>query len=379
MHVLCVNYLYDHEVVVPQDIVTRCVTLRECAQALVGQGARVTVLQRFHYDAELEHAGVRYVFRADHCQPTLQRGWQVPLRFHRVARDLGPTIVHANGLPFFVPLWGMRTALRPSSALVVQDHASRPSRRWWRLQRRCLRDLDGFLFTTRAQAEPWHARGVIRPDQPVYDVLEGSTLLRWGDRAAARARTGLTGSPIVLWVGRLIDLKDPLVVLRGWASVVKALPHARLYMAYSDATLLDAVRAATQADPSVTLLGRRPHAEMEDLYNSADYFVLGSHREGSGYALLEALACGVVPVVTDIPSFRMITDDGRLGALWPVGDAEGMAAALMRAHERSTPARSQAIAAHFEQRLSYRSIGRALMETYDDVLKRRSSSSSNGS
>lgn len=56
--------------------------------------------------------------------------------------------------------------------------------------------------------------------------------------------------------------------------------------------------------------------------------VAGSRHEGSGYAVIEALACGVVPVVTDIAPFRALTDRGRVGALWPVGNAERLARAL---------------------------------------------------
>ena len=57
---------------------------------------------------------------------------------------------------------------------------------------------------------------------------------------------------------------------------------------------------------------------------AADVFVLGSHREGSGYSLIEALACGLPPVVTDIPSFRSLTAAGAVGALWPCGDARAL-------------------------------------------------------
>ena len=48
---------------------------------------------------------------------------------------------------------------------------------------------------------------------------------------------------------------------------------------------------------------------MPNYYGAADVFVSGSHSEGSGYALIEAMSAGVVPVVTDIPSFRAIAGD----------------------------------------------------------------------
>jgi hypothetical protein len=60
----------------------------------------------------------------------------------------------------------------------------------------------------------------------------------------------------------------------------------------------------------------RRRAMRRGLAAAADLFVSGSQREGSGTALLESLACGLPPIVTDIPSFRMLTCDGRIGALW---------------------------------------------------------------
>ena len=82
------------------------------------------------------------------------------------------------------------------------------------------------------------------------------------------------------------------------------------------------------AAAQVTLIGSLPHAELEDIYNSADLFLLGSHQESCGYAVLEALACGVMPVVTDIPSFRVLTGNGSVGGLWPVGNADALARVL---------------------------------------------------
>src|SRR5438876_111648 len=55
------------------------------------------------------------------------------------------------------------------------------------------------------------------------------------------------------------------------------------------------------------MLGHVLHFRLAAFYSAADLFVLGSHDEGSGYAVLEACACGASPVVTDIPSFRRMT------------------------------------------------------------------------
>jgi hypothetical protein len=45
---------------------------------------------------------------------------------------------------------------------------------------------------------------------------------------------------------------------------------------------------------------------------------------------MEACACGAVPVVTSIPTFRLLTGNGSVGALWSLDDADGCACARGR-------------------------------------------------
>jgi len=44
---------------------------------------------------------------------------------------------------------------------------------------------------------------------------------------------------------------------------------------------------------------------MASFYSAADLFVVGSHHEGSGYALMERARADSIPVVTGIPTFRL--------------------------------------------------------------------------
>jgi glycosyltransferase involved in cell wall biosynthesis len=104
------------------------------------------------------------------------------------------------------------------------------------------------------------------------------------------------------------------------------------------------------------------HAGLDAVSNSADVFVLDSHHEGSGFALAEALARGVVPVVTDIPSFRVMTGGGTVGTLWPPGRPDALADAL-RATSGRAPAR-----AIFDERLSWPAIGRAAVAACVDAI-----------
>lgn len=106
-------------------------------------------------------------------------------------------------------------------------------------------------------------------------------------------------------------------------------------------------------------------------YNSADYFVLGSHYEGSGYALSEALRCGCPPIITDIPSFRMMTNDGQLGALWATGDKNSFAAAATLAINKSLKDEANACIEFFRENLSFDAIAKTAMKHYSNVINRR--------
>jgi glycosyltransferase involved in cell wall biosynthesis len=227
--------------------------------------------------------------------------------------------------------------------------------------------MDAALFAARELARPWQEGGFLRPGTPIFEIMEGSSSFCLRSRQAARARTGLEGEPLCLWVGRLNRNKDPLTVLEGFAGVLDHLPKARLTMAYGEDDLLPEVEAWRKAHPRaaahVTLLGRVAHRDLEAVYNSADLFVLGSHHEGSGYAVLEALSCGVVPIVTDIPSFRVLTGRGEIGALWPVGDAAALSHTLMMAASarRVCP---EVVRSFFDERFSFPAIGRQALAAY---------------
>lgn len=385
MHVALLNYAYDSDLADAETLLARYTSLTDWAEALLAAGARqVTVVQRCWCDAELERNGVRYLLRRDRAGPT-PRLWQRTAPIHAAVAGLGADVVHAHGLLFAAQIGRLRRRLPRQTALVLQDHAGTPgearglarikARLRRPIERAGLRATDAFLFTDALQAQPWRAAGLIGPDQPVYAVLESSRRLERLPRAEARAQTGLRGDPLLLWVGRLNANKDPLTVLAGFERALERLPNARLAMSYLTDDLLPEVRAMLAGAPAlaerVDLLGRLPYAQMAALFSAADLFVLGSHREGSGYALIEAIGCGAAPVVTDIPSFRAITDGGRLGRLWPPGDAAALACALAELGAQDRAPLRAALAQHFEQELSWPAVGRRALAVYQNVLSRR--------
>lgn len=383
MHVFVLNYHYSADVKTAHALLDRYWAMTGWAEALVEAGARATILQRFHDDVCIEHKDAVYRFVADGCGPRLRK-WQVPLRLHRLARALcvesfsqGEDVIgHVNGLVFPLQVRALRAVLPDECAIAVQHHAERPFRGVRGLcQRWCLRSADGFLFAACDLAREWIRQGSIESLDLVHQVMELSSPFRYRDRTSARASTGMQGAPVVLWTANLFPNKDPLTILTGFERLLAHKPQARLYMAYRYASLLSQVEARIAASPAlrsaVTLLGEIPRDQISAYYNSADLFVQGSAKEGSGAALLDALACGVVPIVTDIPSFRLLTDGGRIGALWPVGDVEAFAAALLRMAEQPTTQLSHAARRYFDATWSYPAVGREAVSAYSTLIQAR--------
>lgn len=105
----------------------------------------------------------------------------------------------------------------------------------------------------------------------------------------------------VCFVGRLDEVKNPLVLVQALAGTGLALD------VIGDGPLKAPLRqAADAARVPLRLLGNRPHRELPALMAEAGLFVLPSHREGHPKTLLEAMACGLPVIGTDVPGIREV-------------------------------------------------------------------------
>jgi glycosyltransferase involved in cell wall biosynthesis len=178
----------------------------------------------------------------------------------------------------------------------------------------------------------------------------------------------MRGGTNFLWVGRLNENKDPLTVLSGFEKYFKQNPDARLFMIYSEDDLLEPVRQRINSSPvlndKVKLVGKIVHEQLPDWYSAADYFVSGSRREGGGYALKEAMACGCIPVVTDIPAFMKTIDNGRVGYYFKAGDSDSLFGVLTGLDQGMQSAMSMKVIGQFRNNLSPAVIAEKMLSVY---------------
>lgn len=135
--------------------------------------------------------------------------------------------------------------------------------------------------------------------------------------------------PVVLGVGRLTPQKDFPTLLRAFADVRRRRAVRLMILGEGEERpRLEALADELGIRADLGLPGFRDDA-MAYMARSA-LFVLSSVFEGLPTVLIEALASGTRVVSTDCPSGpREILQDGRLGALVPVGDHRALAEAML--------------------------------------------------
>jgi len=93
--------------------------------------------------------------------------------------------------------------------------------------------------------------------------------------------------------------------------------------------------------------------DMAGLLGSVDVVVLPSHREGLPRTLVEAAACGLPLITTDVPGCREVVSDGVDGLLVPKGDSKALAQAIRRLQENPELARRLGEAARLKARSQF--------------------------
>lgn len=382
MRICLVNPFYDKAAASTLEVTGRYRHVEALASALARRNHDVVVVQAFHREA-IEHRNsveFRYV-RAPHRSVARLSGGKLGFdlltagnlkTLLKTVADARPDAVHMNGLTLIQPLsriseWCTKTGC----PLTVTYHGGTPRPEPWlyRVQHRMLNSCRGVFFTTRFHAQAWLSAGLLK-DEQVVPCMEVSSMFSPSARAQARSRTGMRGHPVFAWNARLHPIKDPLTGLRGFSRIRTVWPEARLYMIYYTSEMQAQVVEAIASDPNladaVEMRGTIPPHAVEDFLNSADFLIQCSLQEVAGYSVLEAIACGVIPVVTDIPSFRAMTDGGRLGVLFPIRDHNLMAERTLALDPAQVPSLSNSVRGFFEQSLSYDSIARI----YEGALDR---------
>jgi len=140
-------------------------------------------------------------------------------------------------------------------------------------------------------------------------------------RAAVRACFSRGAERVLMHVSNFRSVKRPVKAVEAFAHVAARLPSTLVMV--GDGPERAACEARAQAlglKDRVRFLG--PQADVENLLPAADLFLLPSEYESFGLAALEAMACGVVPLVTAAGGLPEVVRDGVDGVLVPEADID---------------------------------------------------------
>ncbi len=132
----------------------------------------------------------------------------------------------------------------------------------------------------------------------------------------------------VIWVGRLAAGKGLKYAILGFEKFLESVPSALMYVV-GDGPYLDAAQeyvAGKGLGERIIFTGRVENDEMISYYTRSSVYLMTSMSEGMPRTLLEAMACGLPVVCTDIPQLVPIIEEG--GIVIQKKDLEGVVEAL---------------------------------------------------
>jgi glycosyltransferase involved in cell wall biosynthesis len=143
---------------------------------------------------------------------------------------------------------------------------------------------------------------------------------------------GLEGTPVILFVGNLVPVKGPDVLLSAFERLARAEPAGASLVVIGSGPLRDGLTAAIERAGlrgRVRLVGARPHDEIALWMAVADCLCLSSRSEGMPNVVLEARASGLPVVATDVGACRAMLQNDAASRIVPPGDAQALEEALV--------------------------------------------------
>jgi glycosyltransferase involved in cell wall biosynthesis len=121
-------------------------------------------------------------------------------------------------------------------------------------------------------------------------------------RSAIRAELGVPeGAKLLGSVGRLAFQKDPLTLYRSFAAALQKVPDLWLYHLGDGELTAECESLARELAITDRIIRRTYLSEPVSFYQVIDGMILTSRYEGLSFAVLEALACDVPVLLTEVP------------------------------------------------------------------------------
>lgn len=321
-------------------------------------------------------------------KPPGQTLWLFP-KLHRLFRRLRPAIVHSRNLAALevqLPAWaaGVPVRIHGEHGRDVGD-LDGSNVAYQRVRRFYKHFVSYYLALSRDLAQYLH--GIIRvPSDKMLQVYNGVDTIRFhpapdNDRATSGCPFPRAGHWLVGTVGRMQTVKDQPTLARAFVRALEIAPELRSRLRLvliGDGPLrseCQAILAAAGVADLAWLPGER--GDVPEVMRGLDCFVLPSLAEGISNTILEAMACGLPVIATDVGGNADLVAAGASGDIIPAADPEAMAQAIVRfaAAPESSRAMGREGRRLAEEKFSMQAMVAAYQGIYDKLLYRNGATS----
>jgi len=254
------------------------------------------------------------------------------LHARRIINSLKPDIVHAHAIgayayiaamtgrhPLVMSVWGSDVLLEPRRNPLLRM-----------LKRYALKRAD--LVTCNGEHLVAAAVGLGAAAPKTAVIYHGVDTQRFRPAPGAAIPGVPRGAPVVVSTRKLRPVYHLEMLLRAVPLVLARVPEAVFVLAGDgeQRKYLEGLAGSLGVSGAVRFAGWVPPDKLPGLLAAAAVYVSTSLSDGTSISLQEAMACGLPPVVTDIPANRPWVEEGKNGYRVAVDDSAALAGRIVQ-------------------------------------------------
>ncbi len=294
----------------------------------------------------------------------------------RALDGIKPDIVHTHSYGYFHSDKLARLKKKSKWKLVMTSHGFTPGRGVFRrvknlytklIGKRTVKKLDGAIALSEKDRKVFKELGA----RNTFVIPNGLNLAMFENLPSGdvfRETYGIKGR-MILSVGRLEKIKGYNLLIGAFSNIIKDFPDTILAIVGEDWGELASLKKLVEElnlDGKVIFTGNIPYEKIPEVYAAADIFVLSSLSEGLPTALLEAMACGIPIIGTDVGGVSESL--GNCGILVKPDSAEILEALKKLFKDEDLRRRLSKCEKERIHRFDWRIIAKEALEVYEELL-----------
>lgn len=255
----------------------------------------------------------------------------------RVFGEIKPDLVHAGPIPQTAFL-AAKAGFNPLVSMSWGSDLLLESKQIKAVESRCRYTL------TRTQVLLGDCAAVRERAGELGFPVERTVLFPWGinlehfvpgRNSILRSKLGWQENFVLLSLRAWEPIYGVDLILSAFTAAVQQVPELRLILLGngSRAEQLKSIIHQHHLQDKIYLGGTVANEDLPEIYQAADLYLSASYSDGSSVSLMEALACGLPALVSDIPGNREWVQHGKHGWLFSTGESNSLARGILHAHQ----------------------------------------------